>query len=448
MKQDPAVLVIGGGVSGLAAACELGRAGVPVTVLEARDRIGGRVLTLHDAPCDAPIELGAEFIHGRPPETLDLLKKANARISEVDGDSWCVSGQELSNCDLFSGVDSILEAMNDSDPDESFSAFLERCFPNPRNAATRRAKQQATSYVSGFNAADPALVGVHWLVKGMKAEEKIEGHRAFRSQNGYTDLLNIFQQQLNEYGATVSLECVVERVAWKAGNAEVTVRDRNGSSVLQAPHVLITLPISLLKAEPGQPGIVQFEPSLPREKIRALDNLEMGKVIRVVLCFRERFWDLIKPPAGGGASLADMSFLFSQDEWFPTWWTSMPQKAPIITGWAPFRCAEGLSGRGHSFVTDRSLQTLSGLLGPSVQELQDLLREAYFHDWQVDPFSLGAYSYGKVGANEAQQVLAEPVDSTLFLAGEAMDTSGNNGTVHGAIASGYRAARQILQTLD
>jgi monoamine oxidase len=218
--------------------------------------------------------------------------------------------------------------------------------------------------------------------------------------------------------------------------------------VLQAPHVLITLPISLLKAEPGQPGIVQFEPSLPREKIRALDNLEMGKVIRVVLCFRERFWDSIKPPAGGGASLADMSFLFSQDEWFPTWWTSMPRKAPIITGWAPFRCAEGLSGRGHSFVTDRSLQTLGGLLGPSVQELQDLLREAYFHDWQVDPFSLGAYSYGKVGANEAQQVLAEPVDSTLFLAGEAIDTSGHNGTVHGAIASGYRAARQILQTLD
>jgi len=448
MKQDPAVLVIGGGVSGLAAACELGRAGVPVRILEARDRIGGRVLTLHDVPCDAPIELGAEFIHGRPPETLDLLKKANAQISEVDGDSWCVSGRGLSNCDLFSDVDSILDAMNDSDHDESFSSFLERCFPNPRSAAMRKAKQKATSYVSGFNAADPELVGVQWLVKGMRAEGEIEGHRAFRSQNGYTDLLNIFQQQLNEYGVTVSTGCVVERVAWKAANVEVAVRDRNGSSVLEAPRVLITLPVSLLKAEAGQPGVVQFEPSLPREKIRALDNLEMGKAIRVVLCFRERFWEAIKPSAGGGASMTDMSFLFSQDDWFPTWWTLMPQKKPIITGWAPFRCAERLSGRGYSFVTDRSLKTLSGLLGPSVQELQGLLREAYFHDWQMDPFSLGAYSYGKVGANEAQEVLAEPVDNTLFLAGEAIDTSGHNGTVHGAIASGCHAARQILQTLD
>ena len=447
MKQDPAVLVIGGGVSGLAAACELGRAGVPVTVLEARDRIGGRVLTLHDAPCDAPIELGAEFIHGRPPETLDLLKKANARISEVDGDSWCVSGLELSHCDLFSDVDSILEEMNDSAPDESFSAFLERCFPNPRSATVRQAKQRATSYISGFNAADPDLVGVHWLVKGSRAEEKIEGHRAFRSQNGYTDLLNIFQRELNEYGVTVSTRRVVERVTWKTANVEVTVRDRNGSSVFEASRALITLPISLLKAEAGQSSVIQFNPALPRDKIRALDHLEMGKVIRVVLCFRERFWDAIKPPSGDGASLADMSFLFSQDEWFPTWWTSNPQKTPIITGWAPFRCAERLSGRGHSFVVDRSLLTLSGLLGPSVQELQGLLREAYFHDWQMDPFSLGAYSYGKVGANEAQEILAEPVDNRLFLAGEAIDTSGHNGTVHGAIASGYRAAQQILQTL-
>ncbi len=448
MKQDPAVLVIGGGVSGLAAACELGRAGVPVRILEARDRIGGRVHTLHDEPGDAPIELGAEFIHGRPPETLDLLKSASAKISEVDGDSWCVSGQGLSNCDLFSDVDSILESLDDSAPDESLSAFLDRCFPNPRSAAMRQAKQRATSYVSGFNAADPALVGVHWLYKGMKAEEEIEGHRAYRSQNGYADLLNIFQQQLNEYGVKLSTGCVVERVAWKAENVEVAVRDRNGSSVLEAPCVLITLPISLLKAEAGQPGVVQFVPSLPREKIQALDKLEMGKVIRVVLSFRERFWDAIKPPAGGGASMTDMSFLFSQDEWFPTWWSSMPQKRPIITGWAPFRCAERLSGRGYSFVTDRSLQTLSGLLGPSVQELQGLLRKAYFHDWQMDPFSLGAYSYGKVGANEAQKILSAPVDMTLFFAGEAMDTSGHNGTVHGAIASGYHAARQILQTLD
>jgi monoamine oxidase len=126
----------------------------------------------------------------------------------------------------------------------------------------------------------------------------------------------------------------------------------------------------------------------------------------------------------------------------------MPEKRPIITGWAPFRCAERLSGQSQSFVIERSLLSLGGMLGVGLAELQDMLEGAYFHDWQTDPFSLGAYSYGKVGANRAQKVLAAPVDNTLFFAGEATDTTGHNGTVHGAIASGQRAARQILRGLD
>ena len=80
-----------------------------------------------------------------------------------------------------------------------------------------------------------------------------------------------------------------------------------------------------------------------------------------------------------------------------------------------------------------------------MQELQTLLERAYVHDWQTDPFALGAYSYGKVGADGAQQAIAAPVESTLFFAGEATDTAGHNGTVHAAIATGYRAAREILQ---
>jgi monoamine oxidase len=178
-----------------------------------------------------------------------------------------------------------------------------------------------------------------------------------------------------------------------------------------------------------------------------MDRLEMGKVIRVTLRFRNRFWDSIKP-VGPHASLANMSFLFSQDDWFPTWWTANPAKSPIITGWAPFRSAERLSGKSHSFVVERSLQTLSALLRVSQPELEKILEDAHAHDWQTDPFSLGAYSYGKVGANEAQQALTEPIQDMIYFAGEATDTTGNNGTVHGAIASGYRAAKQIVDATD
>jgi monoamine oxidase len=447
MAKDSAVIIIGAGMAGLAAARELGRAGLSVCILEARDRIGGRVFTQHEPGCDVPIELGAEFIHGRPREIWDPLEKAGVKISEVDGDNWCVSEGRLSTCDFFSEVESILDKMDDSHPDESFLEFLEGSFPKPNTKRKREAKQRASAYVSGFNAADPALVGVHWLVQESRAEEKIEGDRAFRAQNGYRDLLEIFRRQISGYGAEVRMGTIVEEVKWRAGNATVSSHNAQGASTFAAPRALITLPLSLLKAAENG-GSVRFSPQLPQQKFDAMNKLEMGKVIRVVLHFRERFWESIKPSCNSRRSLAEMSFLFSEDEWFPTWWTAMPKRTPLITGWAPFRSAERLSGQSQSFVIERSLQTLSSLLGPSPQELQGLLEGAYFHDWQTDPFSMGAYSYGKVSATEALRTVGAPVDQTLFFAGEATDTTGNNGTVHGAIASGYRAAREILRAVD
>jgi monoamine oxidase len=445
MAKDPDVVIIGAGMAGLAAARDLGRAGLSVCILEARDRIGGRVLTQRDPECDSPIELGAEFIHGKPREILNLLRTAGATFHEVEGDNWCVLEGRLAACNFFSDVDSILRAMDDSLPDESFLAFLERFYANPQTRKLQEARRQAIGYVSGFNAADPAKVGVHWLVEGMRAEQKIQGDRSFRPQNGYEDLLSIFRQQIADRGVEVRTSSVVQSVDWRRGYARVTVQSSRGSSTLHAPRVLVTLPLSLVKAPPGQLGAIQFTPGLPQQKIDALDHLEMGKVIRLVLRFRERFWESIKPSAGARKNLANLAFLSSRDEWFPTWWTSLPKKAPIITGWAPFRSAERLSGQSESFVVERSLETLSNLLGPSARELQSLLGAAYFHDWQQDPFSMGAYSYGKVGADGAPDALAAPLENTLFFAGEATDTAGHNGTVHGAIASGYRAAAEICE---
>ena len=301
--------------------------------------------------------------------------------------------------------------------------------------------------MTGFNAADPDLVGVHWLVKSMRAEEKIEGDRIFRPKSGYQDLVNILHQKCVDTGVSVQTDTVVEQIKWISGHAELTTRSLEGSYRIAAPRVLVTLPLAVLQAPPEEPGAVRFQPALPEEKLKALQDLEMGKVIRIVLRFRRRFWDNITP-GGKSKTLSDMSFLFSEGEWFPTWWTTMPQNLPIITGWAPFRCAERLSGQSRQRVVDRSLQTLGRLLNIEVQELQHLLEAAYFHDWQTDPFSRGAYSYGKVGSNGAQEALGRPLDNTLFFAGEATDVSGNNGTVHGAIASGQRAAADILRSLD
>ncbi|MGC2450177.1 MAG: NAD(P)/FAD-dependent oxidoreductase [Candidatus Sulfotelmatobacter sp.] len=440
------VVIVGAGVAGLSAAIKLAEAGLAVTILEARERIGGRVYTRRIPPSDIPVEFGAEFIHGKPPEILRLLQEAGKPILEVDGDNWCVSGNGLTSCDFFSDVDAILQKMDDSSPDESFLAFLERRYPNRENDPRKaEIKQRAIAYVSGFNAADPALVGVHWLVQQMRAEEKIEGDRAFRSRNGYEDLLEIFRQRISKLDIKIHTDTVVDTVRWKRSSAEIQARGNDGAATFSASAVLITIPLGVLKASAGACGAVLFDPALPAEKTRALDQLEMGEVIRIVLHFRERFWDSICPSAN--RTLANMSFLFSQDPWFPTWWTAMPKKYPVITGWAPFLSGRRLTGQDQSVVTQRALETLSRLLSVNVDTVRDSFLDSYFHDWQSDPFSRGAYSYAKVGSDGASQTLGAPVDNTLFFAGEAIDTTGNNGTVHGAIASGHRAAEEILKAL-
>jgi monoamine oxidase len=455
-NSNPSVIVIGAGVAGLSAAAKLADAGISVTILEARDRIGGRVLTHRDPASPIPVELGAEFIHGMTPEVFEPLAQTKAAgiggaITEVEGDSWCVTDGRLAECSFFAQVDRILEKMDDSSPDESFLEFLERCFPNSNHDSDlERAKRRAIGYVSGFNAADPALVGVHWLVQEREAEERIQGHRSFRAVNGYAELIDYFRRRLASAGISVRTEAAVERVQWRRGRADVTWRRPNSfeSLLLGAARVLVTVPLGVMKAPVGERGAIEFAPALPAQKLEALERVEMGTAMRVVLRFRRRFWETVSAStsSGGEKTLDGLGFLFSDDEWFPTWWTSEPRKSPIITGWAPFRAGARLAGQSEAYVIDRCLSSLSRVLNVSAAQLRGEFEAAYFHDWLSDPFSRGAYSYGKVGAVEAQRALGAPLEETLFFAGEATDVSGNNGTVHGAIASGQRAAAEMLRT--
>src|SRR6266446_6049310 len=190
MSDNPDLIILGAGAAGLSAAVELAEAGLKVTILEAHDRIGGRIFAKHDPVCDAPVELGAEFIHGRPPEIWTVLRKHHIRAREVKGEQWCVQQGELYKCDLFSKVDQILEKLDDHGPDQSFLEFLESCCPE-NDPKYREAKAWARSYVTGFHAADPALISVHSLVQGLRADEKIDGDRPFRMEGGYQTLIEI-----------------------------------------------------------------------------------------------------------------------------------------------------------------------------------------------------------------------------------------------------------------
>jgi monoamine oxidase len=143
-----------------------------------------------------------------------------------------------------------------------------------------------------------------------------------------------------------------------------------------------------------------------------------------------------------------MRFLFSDDEQFPTWWTHLPEHAPAITGWAPARCARELTGHSAGVITSFAATSLARILGLSDERVMRSLSGAYVHDWQSDPFARGAYSWAKVGGAEAHRELSWPLDNRLFFAGEATDFTGHNGTVHAAISSGYRAAKEVLAAIS
>jgi monoamine oxidase len=145
--------------------------------------------------------------------------------------------------------------------------------------------------------------------------------------------------------------------------------------------------------------------------------------------------------------LKDLSFLFSSNPLFPTWWTLMPDQAPLLTGWSPGDRNLPLRAKPAAFAAGAAMAALSDLLAVDHSFLEKYLDSYYTYDWHSDPFVRGAYSHVAVGGENAQRELAEPVEDTLFFAGEATECQGHHGTVHGAMATGYRAAREIIGSL-
>jgi len=175
----------------------------------------------------------------------------------------------------------------------------------------------------------------------------------------------------------------------------------------------------------------------------------MGAVVRVSLRTRERFWASEHFASRHGRSILDrLAFLHSSDEHFPVWWTPYPTQAPMLVAWTGGRRASALSSLGPEQLVDVAMESLRAQFGLSRREVHHQVERGWTHDWQNDPFSRGAYSYIVVGGGNAPQQLAKPLRDTLFFAGEASDAEGRTGTVHGAIASGRRAARQVARALD
>ncbi len=446
MDFKPDVIIIGAGVAGLGAASKLTNAGINVQVLEARDRIGGRIYSVRELNREGQstekrdqggrkslqnleefaVELGAEFVHGKPREIWDLIGGSTEQVDEMSGTNWCIREGQVGPCDFFDQVNEFLGRMKITDPDQSFAEWA-----RSQTDVPEAIKARAFAYVEGFNAAHAEEISVNSLVRQNEAEEKIEGYRGFRIRGGYSFIPRTLLGMCDPEHLRISMNTAVESIEWKPGH--VTVRAQQAS--FEAPKALITLPLGVL-----QSNAVLFYPPL-HIKRPALEKLAVGHVVRVTLVFKERFWDAI---ALNGTTLEDMHFLFTEDPWYPTFWTTMPHRTPVMVAWAPATAAERLSGKGDEFQIARAVQTLSEKLNIAPDRLNDLVERAYVYDWQIDPLARGAYSYFRVGGDRAAKELSEDVSQTLFFAGEATDLTWNIGTVHGAISSGYRAAEEII----
>jgi monoamine oxidase len=435
MDHTSDVIVLGAGASGLAAADRLARTGLHVAVLEARDRVGGRVHTVPDPFTGTPLELGAEFVHGKPPVLLKLARREKLTLRACN-DRHALSWRgRLRNGDTeFDFVEALASAQP---PDRPVGQLLReqaraKQWPDLKTAMAR-------SYVEGFYAASASTASTLAIARMERAAQELGGITPSRVLEGYGRMLQPLAEGLSRRPGTLFLNAVADEIRWSRGQVRVTARTREGAplGIFRATRLLVTLPVGVLKARPPEPGAVRFMPRL-HEKERAWNRLEMGPLVKVIVRFRSEFWQ-------ARAATRPFGFFHAPELPIPTWWTLEPHRTRHLVGWVGGPGALRLTDLPERDVLTKALETLSRIFGLRLPVLRADLESWRIVNWQHEPFTRGGYCVIPVGAMEALETLAAPVEDTLFFAGEATNTEGEEGTVHGAMDTGLRAAREILR---
>jgi len=417
MEAD--VIVVGAGASGLLAARQIAQAGKRVLILEARNRIGGRIWALPEDTWEYPAQAGAEFVHGEAPTIRAIAREAGLSLS-AGGQWWSVRDGEP----VMGAVpphDPILkEKLDQLREDIPVAQFLEEYLGGAEHAALRESVVRRTE---GYEAADPRRASAFALRDELA---DASAWRQARLKEGYGALVRFLASECRARGAEFLFE--KEVVALDARERGVAVHCADGP-VDHAPVVRVAVPLPVVPR-------IAFTPAVP-EKIAAAAQMGFGGVLKLLFLFKDRWWS-----GARGKNFEKLFFMFSRES-IPTWWTQYPDPAPVLAGWLGGPKAEQLAARSDTDLVEIGLASLSRIFDVAVADLRALLRRAVIANWIADPFSRGAYSYATPQTPSARAELLKPIADKIFFCGEALYEK-EWGTVEAALASGASIAHRIL----
>jgi len=421
-ERKDRIIVVGAGAAGLMAARELARGGRQVTVLEARERCGGRIHPLAEGVFGYRADAGAEFIHGEAPVTYRLLAELGLSAEPIQGARWHVENGRLSDeAPADRQMGRLHEVLAKLDQDLTVAALLERHFSGAEFAALR---ESVLGMVQGYDAADPDRASVFAL-----RDEWMGGDRGPQTRilGGYGALVDRLAAECSARGVTFAFKSVVTAIE-SAGDGAI-VRCTDGRAH-RGNAVILTVPLPLLQTI-ALPAAMQGQ-------VAAMADIGFGNVIKLLLRFERRWWVAVN-----GHDLSDMLFMIS-DAAVPVWWTQNPSDHAVLTGWLAGPPTSAFARHDDAALIDLGVVALAGIFGKPVGDLRKELVAASATNWAKDPFARGAYSYATLDTRRAQDVLTHGGDGPVLISGEALYRGRDMGTVEAALASGLETARRIL----
>jgi monoamine oxidase len=422
MKYD--VIIVGAGATGLMAAYELTKKRKSVLLLEARDRIGGRIYTITANGFSNNVEAGAEFIHGQAALTLGLLKKANMQYEEMDGVMYQLERGELVTRDFFDHEWQVMIGeLENVKYDMPFHQFLNQKFPKENYPEFFEGIRK---FVEGYNAADMKDVSTIALKEEWTQEEEPRQYRPIR---GYGELVSYLHEKILEQNGMFALRHCVSEIVWQKD----AVRIKTNQLDFVSSKILVTVPISVL-----QKGSIRFTPAIPEYESGARD-FGYGAIIKFLIEFKDVFWE-----TQAARKYSNLKFIFS-DAAIPTWWSQLPSRSTLLTGWLGGPPVREMNLDKQSLF-EQALLSLGYIFDEPAEKIQKQIHHWHIENWLDDPFALGAYSYPRIETEDAKALINTPLLYSLFFAGEALHAGPATGTVEAAFASGKEAARKILDS--